>query len=250
MEALLAHLLAGTHGVVAYLLVFGILVLCGLGLPLPEDVSLILGGYLAYSGAVHLTYMVITGFVGILVGDSIIFSAGRRLGRNINADSWIGRHVTPERLARVEKLFARWGQKIVMAARFLPGVRAAVFFTAGTSGMAYWRFILFDGLAACLSAPLFIICGQRFGGEITHFIHMARRAQGMVFATVLVLVVAYFLVQRRRLRVEAAEAEAEAEATTASVEQPVTPAAAPALVESTSPTIEPSSPRPGLRVVK
>jgi membrane protein DedA with SNARE-associated domain len=188
---------------VAYGLVFLILVLCGLGLPLPEDVSLILGGFLAYSGAVHVEAMVVTGFLGILAGDSIIFFAGRRIGRNLNPDSWIGKHVTPEKLGRVEGLFQRWGQKIVMAARFMPGVRAPVYFSAGTSGIPYYRFILFDGLAACLSAPLFVLCGKHFGGQITEFIHLARRAQGLVFTTVLLLATLFFFVQRRRLRREA-----------------------------------------------
>ncbi len=199
MESLLATLLAGTHGALAYGLVFLILILCGLGLPLPEDVSLILGGYLAYSGAVQVQWMVLTGFVGILAGDSIIFFAGRRIGRNLNPKSWIGKHVTPDSLKRVEGLFSRWGQKIVMAARFMPGVRAPVYFVAGTSGMAYPRFIVFDGLAACLSAPLFVLCGKHFGGEITHFIHVARRAQGLVFGTLLALAILYLLLERRKL---------------------------------------------------
>src|SRR4051812_37162277 len=52
VEALLTTLLSSTTGLVAYLAVFGILVACGLGIPMPEDISLIIGGYLAHLGAV------------------------------------------------------------------------------------------------------------------------------------------------------------------------------------------------------
>jgi membrane protein DedA with SNARE-associated domain len=208
LDAFVGHLLAGTHGALAYATVYGILVLCGLGLPLPEDVSLILGGYLSYAGAVHLAPMVVIGFLGILTGDSIIFFAGRRLGRNLRPEGWIARLVTPTKLRRVEHLFARWGQKIVMAARFLPGIRAVVYFAAGTSGLAYPLFILFDGLAACVSAPLFVLCGRHFGGQIYHFILVARQTQGMVFGLALAGALFYVLVQRRQLRLDQAEEKA------------------------------------------
>jgi membrane protein DedA with SNARE-associated domain len=198
MEHFLASILGQTHGLIAYAVVFAILLLCGLGLPLPEDITLILGGYLAYSKAVRADVMVVVCFCGILCGDSTIFVMGRRLGRNLNPQSWIGRLVTTEKLAKVEQLFARWGQKIVMAARFMPGVRAGVYFAAGASGLAYWRFIIFDSLAACVSAPLLVLGARHFGGEITHFIMMARRAQLTVFMTLAGTALAYTLLYRAR----------------------------------------------------
>lgn len=153
MQEFLTHLLTGTHGFLAYLSVFGILLACGLGVPLPEDISLILGGFLAHKGAASLPVMMGVGFFGILAGDSLIFLAGRRLGSQVGRSSSSGffaRVVTPEKRAKVEGLFALHGQKIVMVARFLPGVRAVTYFTAGSAGMSYWRFIMWDGLAALL----------------------------------------------------------------------------------------------------
>ena len=80
MESFLFNLVGSTSGVFAYLVVFGILLVCGLGLPLPEDVSLILGGYLVHSGKAELVPMMVTGYLGIIIGDSMIFTFGRRLG--------------------------------------------------------------------------------------------------------------------------------------------------------------------------
>lgn len=223
MEHFLASILGQQHGVLAYVMVFAILVMCGLGLPMPEDVTLILGGYLAYSKAVHFETMVAVCFVGILTGDSTIFFMGRRVGRNIRPGSWIGKLVTPDRLAKVEEYFGRFGQKIVMAGRFMPGLRAGIFFAAGASGLSYPRFILFDGLAACVSAPLFVFGGKFFGGEITHFILMAKRAQMTVLGVLFALIVGYVLLQRARRKRQEREALAASTADTLPPSKPPPP---------------------------
>ena len=178
MDILLKSLLVGSHGAMAYLSIFAVLVACGLGVPLPEDISLILGGFLVFKGAANLWGMVATGFLGILVGDSLIYLAGRRVGRRVRTGhGWLARVVTPPRRVFVEGLFARHGEKIVIAARFMPGVRAVTYFTAGSAGMPYPRFICFDGLAALLSAPLFVFLGYRFGRHLQQVIELMKRYQ-------------------------------------------------------------------------
>jgi membrane protein DedA with SNARE-associated domain len=174
----------------AYLSIFAVLVACGLGVPLPEDISLILGGFLVYKGVASLWVMVATGFCGILIGDSLIYFAGRRVGRRVRTGhGWLARVVTPARRIQVEGLFARHGEKIVILARFMPGVRAVTYFTAGSAGMPYPRFICFDGLAALGSAPLFVLLGYRFGRHLQQVIELMKRYQliavGLLLATVL-----------------------------------------------------------------
>mgnify|MGYP001012768245 FL=1 len=176
MEEILRQLVANTSGPVAYAVVFGILMACGLGVPLPEDVSLILGGFLVFEERANLELMMLTGFLGILMGDSLIFLAGRRLGTKVGKEGggFFSRIVTPEKRKRVEGLFARNGEKIVMLARFMPGVRAVTYFTAGSAHMKYSRFIFFDGLAALVCAPVFVYLGYRFGGELETLINNVR----------------------------------------------------------------------------
>ena len=199
MEDLLTHLLGNTQGFLAYFTVFAILVACGLGVPLPEDISLILGGFLAHKGAANLPMMMVVGFVGILVGDSLIFYAGRRVGSRVgrSPSGFLARVVTPEKRLKVEGLFALHGQKIVMIARFLPGVRAVTYFTAGSAGMSYWRFIFWDGLAALLSAPVFVWLGFHFGGELDYVIDRLKDGQLVVLGALAVLGVGIFLWRRR-----------------------------------------------------
>lgn len=209
MEEFLIRLFENVSGFPSYAIVFGVLLACGLGVPLPEDVSLILGGFLSYEGKAHLPWMMVTGMLGILAGDSLIFYAGRRVGSRVGAQpkGLLARVVTPEKRAKVAKLFERHGEKIVMIARFLPGVRAVTYFTAGSVHMKYRRFIFFDGLAALVSAPVFVYLGYYFGGELHLLLQKLRTGQTRVFIVLGALIALYvgFKVWRRR-RQKAAEA--------------------------------------------
>jgi len=146
--------------------VFTLLVACGLGLPLPEDVALITGGYLAGKGPPigvgSLPLMILVGLAGILIGDTIIFRAGATYGETL-LQTRIGRHIPREKVQRIVGLFERHGPKFIMMARFLPGIRAVTYFVAGTTGVPYWKFLLYDGIAACASAPGWVLLGHWAG---------------------------------------------------------------------------------------
>ena len=87
----------------------------------------------------------------------------------------------------MEGLFALHGQKIVMIARFMPGVRAVTYFSAGSAGMSYWRFLFWDGLAALLSAPFFVWLGFHFGDKLDYAIDRMKEGQLVVFGALAVV---------------------------------------------------------------
>jgi membrane protein DedA with SNARE-associated domain len=191
----------GGHGLhVGYAFVFLVLVLCGFGMPMPEDVILATGGVLAWlasdletvsAGAMlrdrGLLTMVFVGLAGILVGDSVIFLAGRRFGHRIADVRLLRRIITPAKLEAVEKQIRRRGNLVVVVARFLPGLRAPTFFTVGHAKMPLWEFLLFDGAAALVSAPLWVCLGfwlgsdlQALAREASRFSHYILLAVGVV----------------------------------------------------------------------
>jgi len=187
--------------------VFTLLVACGLGLPLPEDVALITGGYLAGKGPPigvgSLPLMILVGLAGILIGDSIIFRAGATYGVAL-LQTRLGKHVPGEKVERIIGLFERHGPKFIMMARFLPGVRAVTYFVAGTTGVPYWKFLLYDGIAACASAPAWVLLGHWAG---THRMlrkawQYAKEVQIGIIAVVLAIIVVWvaFALIRRRMR--------------------------------------------------
>jgi len=71
------------HPVALYFILTGILLLCGFGLPLPEDVILITGGYLAYSGNMDIYIFLPLALSGVLLGDCSVFIIGEKTGDSI-----------------------------------------------------------------------------------------------------------------------------------------------------------------------
>lgn len=191
-------------GFVGYAVVLGLLLLCGLGVPVPEDIILVSGGYIA-SVAGHSRWpMALTGLVGIIGGDSIIFFIGRRFGIAMAEKTFLRRYLTPDRLASVDALFRRHGHKIICVARFMPGVRAVTFFSSGAIGVPWWKFALFDGLAALISAPLWVVLGYNYGRTV---VAQAKQWQGYILGTLAVVAVVYLLVARWRSRRRASKVE-------------------------------------------
>ncbi len=193
--------------------VFLFLLLCGFGLPLPEDVVLVTGGVLAwlsspleeatFAGMFRdhgLLTMVVVGLGGILAGDSVIYLAGRRFGVRVADFRPLRRMITPEKLQTVERKIRTRGNIVVVFARFLPGLRAPTFFTVGHARMPYWEFLLFDGCAALVSAPLWVCIGFWFGSDLQAAATWASRFSHYILLGVAVVCLALVLrwLQQRR----------------------------------------------------
>jgi membrane protein DedA with SNARE-associated domain len=203
MLARLVDLLAGNSLDIGFAFVFVVLLLCGFGLPMPEDVILVTGGVLAWLASDlekvslralvadrGLLAMIVVGLSGILAGDTVIFLAGRRFGHRVADFRPLRRVITPEKLELVEKKIRRRGNVVVMFARFLPGLRAPTFFTVGHARMPLWEFLLFDGAAALVSAPLWVCVGFWFGSDLEQAARMAARFSHYILLAVAVILAA------------------------------------------------------------
>ena len=113
-----------------YLAVFAALLVCGAGVPLPEDITLVAGGVIAGLGYAQVHVMVAVALAGVLIGDAAMFLLGHRHGARILRWPLVARLLTPQRYARVQEKFARYGNRLLVLARFLPGMRTAVYVTA------------------------------------------------------------------------------------------------------------------------
>lgn len=153
-----------------YAAVFMVLVACGFGVPIPEDVTLVAGGVISGLGYANTHVMVIVGVLGVLVGDGLMFVAGRYFGHRILKFRFVARVMTPKRYAQVQEKFDRYGNRVLFVARFLPGLRTPIYITAGISRkVSYLRFLLMDGLAALISVPVWIYLGS-YGAEQTDWL--------------------------------------------------------------------------------
>jgi membrane protein DedA with SNARE-associated domain len=69
--------LSSLSSVAAYFAIFGVLFVCGLGVPIPEDITLISAGVLASMETISLPWGIAACFCGVLVGDALLFNLGR-----------------------------------------------------------------------------------------------------------------------------------------------------------------------------
>jgi membrane protein DedA with SNARE-associated domain len=145
---------------------FVVLFLCGIGLPLPEEVTLIGSGVLLYQGQVDFIPIVAVCSVAILLGDSVPYWLGRRYGDSILRWNWFRRMIRPGRVRLLRSRMTDHGNWVIFTCRFLPGIRVPGYFTAGLLKMSYPRFLLLDGLGVLISVPASIWLGNLFGKSI------------------------------------------------------------------------------------
>ena len=123
-----------------YVVLFGLLFSCGLGMPLPEDIPLLVAGMLYGAGKMHLLPLAICAWCGIIGGDCILYYLGHRFGLNITKVPVVGKHVTKERILRAEKLFEKYGVWVVAVGRLFAGIRGAMVVAAGTIRFNFIKF--------------------------------------------------------------------------------------------------------------
>src|SRR3989338_3474624 len=148
-----------------------LLVLGGIGLPVSEDLTIILAGQLILSENLNIPLLFGVCFLGVISTDILLFYIGKKYGRVLFRYKYFRRIFTPQRRIQVRTYFDKFGEGLIFIARFIGGFRSPVFITAGTLRMSYTRFLFWDIFASLLSIPLFVLgsyfIGQKFE-EVAH----------------------------------------------------------------------------------
>jgi membrane-associated protein len=167
-----------------------------LGLVLPGEVVLVLGGVLASQDRLPLAAALAAGTAGALAGDSAGYWIGRRWGPRLLA-SRLGRRVGPARLHRVESLLLRGGGRALVVGRCTAGARVVLPGLAGMLGLRYRTFALWTGVAATLWAAAHVLVGYVAGAGWRHAHHLTGRV-GIALALAVAAALAVAWLRRRR----------------------------------------------------
>ncbi len=149
IEQLIVHL--------PYLGVVLVLLAGGFGMPIPEDLPLLVGGYLCGIGQADIAIMLPVTFIAVVGADFLVYFLGRRYGHHVPKLPVLKRYLRPERLVKAEVSFHKHGGKTLFLARFMPGLRTPIYFSAGAFKLPAWKMVLCDGLAALLSVPTVVL---------------------------------------------------------------------------------------------
>jgi len=165
-----------------------------LGVVVPGEIGVVLGGVLANQHKLPLVAVLTAGVLGAIVGDSIGYLVGSRYGERL-LGALPKRIVKPEHIQRTRDTIGRLGGKAVFVGRFTAALRALVPGLAGMARMPYVRtFLPWNVLGGALWASGFVLLGYLAGSQ---YQRIERYANYLALA-LLVAIVAYFVVRHRR----------------------------------------------------
>ena len=172
-----------------------VLFLAGLGVPIPEDIPLILGGVLSSLGKMNVYIHFVVSMIFIIIGDVSLYLIGKRISKSndLNPSSRFGKILTPERKEKVTQAFDKYGSWAVFFGRFVAGIRGAVYLTAGMTKFPLLRFIILDFIAALISVPLWIYLGYWAGNKWEEYADLIKEYQVYVFGGIASVILILFL---------------------------------------------------------
>jgi membrane protein DedA with SNARE-associated domain len=168
------------------------------GVVVPGETAMLLGGFLAFQGRVSLGWMMAAGAAGAVVGDSVGYAIGRRLGEPVKR-SRLGRRVGRQRWARAEAYLRAKGGRAVFLGRFVGLLRALVPALAGMSRMPYRTFLPWNLAGGVIWAPGFVLLGYLAGSSYRQVERIVGRAS-LLLLLVVVLAGALVVGARRFAR--------------------------------------------------
>jgi len=169
-----------------------------LGLVLPGELALLLGGVLAHQDRLSLPAALAAGTAGALAGDSAGYWIGRRWGPRL-LGSGLGRRIGPGQLHRVESLLLRGGGRALLVGRCTAGARVVLPGLAGMLGLRYRTFALWTGAAASAWAAAHVLLGYAAGAGWRHVHHLTGRiGLGLALVGAVAAAVAWLLHRRRQ----------------------------------------------------
>jgi len=170
----------------SYVGIFIGVMLAGHVMPIPEDVFLLIAGYITALGYAHLGIMISIGILASFCVDTIFYTVSRK------GSSIAEKLETKIKVSLFEKYKKRMIERpfqVIFISRFLSGFRFASPLVAGYVHVPWKKYLLYNAISSICYAPLFILLGYIFSAKITPLITSLQTFRHVVFIAVLVVVV-------------------------------------------------------------
>ena len=196
MEQELVSWLSSDNGLVIHSTIFFLLILGGLGFPIPEDIPLLLAGVAAAKGIVGLQLVFITCYLGVVLADQIVYFIGFFFGQrllNAGTKSRFFPAITEKRVKEVREGLRKRRLFYIFVGRHLFPVRSVTFVTAGALRIPYWEFFVTDAVAALVSVAIVLGIGYYLGEHLTPEVvqNIVEQAHFYITAAAIILLCSY-----------------------------------------------------------
>lgn len=169
-----------------------------LGLPIPEEMALISAGILLQTSKIDLELTVVVCFLGLVIGDVMIYFIGRYFGITLLKKRWFKSRVPVSKIKSMRLKLESRSILMIFIARHLFYLRTATFLTCGAVRMNFKKFLLADSAAASISLPLMIGLGYLAAEHYESVLAWLEKARNLTIFLVLIVVGVYILRRRRK----------------------------------------------------
>ena len=177
-----------------------LLILGALGLPFPEDATLILCGFLIQSDVVRPVPVLAAVYALLVAIDFGIFWAGRKYGRAIVTHRQFRRIISPERLAALEQKARKWGVLLIFFGRHVAGFRIQLVIAAGVFRMPPLRFLIADAVTIPVTMAVMVGLGYVGSNSLRIVQKDISRVEHLAVLVAISGLVVYLFVRAFRLR--------------------------------------------------
>jgi membrane protein DedA with SNARE-associated domain len=160
------------------------------GLPLPEEVILVLAGAAAYEGRIELLWLIVAAMAAIATADFFVYLIGRRWGPSVLRWKLLRFLVRPDRVNAFAKRYENHVIRGVFTVRFISGLRAPAYFAAGTLNVKAPKFLAADAAAILIHVPVYTAIGFVFGAQVGNIIVWLHRIDRSIAAIIILGVIA------------------------------------------------------------
>jgi membrane protein DedA with SNARE-associated domain len=178
--------------------VFLVLLVSGMGVPIPEELPIAIAAMMARWDVMRWQGALLACMGGALAGDVLLYWFGRHFGRRILRWSTVRRVLTPAREARIMDAYRHHGLKFLVAARLVMGLRSAAFLTAGLVRVPFLWFFLVDLFAVLVSVPLTFGVAYAVADSVAVAVARVRELQLWIAGAVLLIATGWLIVFFRR----------------------------------------------------
>lgn len=178
-----------------YVGIFILLILGGIGLPFPEDATLILCGLLLSHNVIKPMPAFFIIYSGLLIADLLLYCFGRKYGRKIVAHKRFHRILSPERFSKIEEQFKRRGSLFILIGRHFIGLRAQVFLVAGVMRMSAFKFFIADAVSSIFTIAIMAGAGYAGGNSLQVIKKDISRIEHVAVLVLIILLVVYLFVR-------------------------------------------------------